>query len=333
MRFMGKVSDAKPHGVDEPRRRCPALTPEQALRLAEEEPLSTLLDSAESLRAARFGNRIELCAIISAKSGNCGMDCRFCSQSSHNSAPSPVFPLLSNTELQRQVDALRQYPVARCGLVTSGVALASGEFEHLLDFIAGRSRNAGQPEPTLCASLGRLPPHNLARLRRAGLSRYHHNLESTEAFYPQLCTTQRRQERMSTVRAARQAGFEICCGGLFGAGETWADRVAFAFELRDAGIDNIPINFLHPHPGTPLSGQPPLCPDEALRIIAVFRHILPEATLRVCGGRILALADREGDLFRAGANALMTGNYLTTKGRGVSHDLALLERLGLEPAP
>lgn len=307
-------------------------SPEEALRLALHEPLPALLDSADRLRRARFSNTVELCAIINAKSGNCGMNCRFCSQSSHSATDAEIFPLLGDAELRRHVDALRPYPVKRCGIVTSGAALAGGELDRLLEYIGGQEREAPRDGPTLCASLGRLPLRDMDRLRRAGLGRYHHNLESSEAFYPGLCTTQRWQDRAATVRAAREAGLEVCCGGLFGAGESWADRVAFAFELDGLGVDNVPINFLHPHPGTPLAAQPLLSPEEALRIVAVFRHILPAATLRICGGRATVLADSEDELFHAGANALMTGNYLTTKGQGVEHDLAMLARLGLEPA-
>lgn len=307
-------------------------SPEKALRLALHEPLPALLDSAEGLRQARFGNKVELCAIINAKSGNCGMNCRFCSQSSHSTTNVDTFPLLGDAELRRHVDALRPYPVKRCGIVTSGAALAGGELDRLIGYIGEQNREAPQGGLTLCASLGRLPLRDLARLRRAGLGRYHHNLESSEGFYPSLCTTQRWQDRAATVRAAKEAGLEVCCGGLFGTGESWADRVAFAFELHGLGVDNIPINFLHPHPGTPLAAQSLLSPEEALRIVAVFRHILPSATLRICGGRTTVLAGREDELFRAGANALMTGNYLTTKGQGVEHDLAMLARLGLEAA-
>ena len=325
-----RTSDrARPHSTGA---STPACTAQQALHLALHEPLPALLAAANTLRATRFGNTVELCAIINAKSGNCGMDCRFCSQSSHNTTQVETFPLLSDAELQRHVDALRRYPVVRCGIVTSGGALAGGELDRLLGYIKGHQQQAPHSSPRLCASLGRLPLQDLARLRQAGLDRYHHNLESAEAFYPSLCTTQRWQDRAATVRAAKDAGLDVCCGGLFGLGESWQQRIAFAFELQALGITNIPINFLHPHPGTPLSAQPPLEADEALRIVAVFRHILPGATLRVCGGRTTVLADREEELFYAGANALMTGNYLTTKGQGVEHDLAMLQRLGLEAA-
>ncbi len=302
---------------------------EEALYLAEHKELKPLLESANKIREAHFGNKIELCAIINARSGNCGMDCRFCSQSSHNNSEVPSFPLLTDSELHSRVASLAPYPVLRCGIVTSGGALAGTEFTRLLRYIA---EQPATNRPRLCASLGRLPKNNLEQLRAAGLERYHHNLESSENFYPNLCTTQRWQDRAATVLAAKQAGLEICCGGLFGTGENWNDRVDFAFELRGLGVDNIPLNFLYPHQGTPLAGQAVLSANEALRIIALFRHILPTATLRVCGGRTVVFAGREDEIFSAGANALMTGNYLTTTGQGLEHDLEMLARLGLSVA-
>lgn len=302
---------------------------DEALYFAEQKDLNQLMESANKLRKAYFGNKIELCAIINARSGNCGMDCRFCSQSSHNSSEIQHFPLLSDSELHSRVTSLTPYPVLRCGIVTSGGALAGEEFQRLLRYI---SEQPPANRPRLCASLGRLPQNNLEELYAAGLKRYHHNLESSEKFYPSLCTTQRWQDRAATVRAAKQAGLEVCCGGLFGTGESWNDRIDFAFELRELGVDNIPLNFLYPHPGTPLAGQAILSADEALRIIALFRHILPAATLRICGGRTIVFADREDEIFSAGANALMTGNYLTTTGQGIEHDIEMLSRLGLRVA-
>lgn len=286
-----------------------------------------LFASATALRHAAFGSRIELCAIINARSGNCNMDCRFCSQSRHNSSAIEVFPLLSAVQLRESIDALASSPVRHIGIVTSGGALGAQELMRIIQVLqdlpdALRAR--------VCGSLGRLPLESLLALREAGMERFHHNLESDASYYPQVCTTQTWQERLNTVHRARQAGLENCSGGLFGLGESWQQRITFAMRLRDEGITHIPLNFLHPHEGTPLYGTAPLTAAEALRCIALWRHILPHATLRVCGGRPRILGARQHEIFAAGANALMTGNYLTTAGKSLEADVHMIAGQGLE---
>lgn len=292
-------------------------------------PESEVFASATYLRERAFGNRIEACFIINAKSGNCGMNCRFCSQSAHNSTPVETYPFLGREKLDAVVSEWEPYPVGRCGVVTSGGALSDDDVEELARFIESRRGKSG---PTICGSLGRLKHKALQRLKEAGMTRLHHNLETSESFYPSVCTTQAWRDRLDTVREAVAAGLEVCTGGLFGLGETWEDRIDFAAFLKEEGIRNIPINFLYPHPGTPLGSRPVMEPEEALRIVSLLRHMLPEATLRVCGGRVSVLGERQYDIFAAGANAFMTGNYLTIAGQNVQTDMARIEQLGLEMA-
>ncbi len=287
-----------------------------------------LFSSATALRQKAFGNGVELCAIINARSGQCTMDCAFCSQSKHHQVQAvPTFPLLSTAALQERLDILSDYPLRRVGIVTSGGALHAEDVQSLMTTL---ERMPKHWQGRLCGSLGRLPALALTQLAKAGLTRYHHNLESSEAFYPHICTTQTWQERCATVMRAQTAGLQCCVGGLFGLGESWEDRIDFAFALRDLGIEHVPINFLHAHAGTPLAHRPPLSTAEALRIIALFRHVLPTATLRICGGRPGTLGERQSHIFAAGANALMTGDYLTTKGKGIEDDCRMIEALGLE---
>lgn len=295
-----------------------------------QQPLAALCAAATTLRERVFGTRVSLCAIINAKSGNCGMDCRFCSQSGHYVAQIETFPMLTRTALLERITALAEYPIRHCGLVASGGALHAADLDVVRE-VLGAERVADRP--LLCASLGRLGEAELAALRGAGLARYHHNLETSETYYPHICTTQTWQDRLATVKRAQAIGMEVCCGGLFGMGESWDDRIAFALRLKREGVREIPLNFLHPHPGTPLGNRPVLEVDEALRVIALFRHLLPEATLRICGGRAKVFGARQDEVFAAGANALMTGDYLTTKGQGVRDDLTMLERLGLTVTP
>lgn len=301
-------------------------TPAQALALLSL-PQGELFARATALREASFGRNIVLCAIINAKSGNCSMDCRFCSQSRHNHTPIEVFPLLPDSELRERILQLAALPVARIGVVTSGSALSGGELQRLCNVVASL------PEPVrqrVCASLGKLAADDFSSLSRAGLTRFHHNMETSRDYYASVCTTQTWEQRRDTVRRAGESGLSVCSGGLFGLGESWEDRVDFAFSLREMGVEHVPMNFLHPHPRTPLAGQQPLSADEALSIIALFRHILPEATLRICGGRPLVLGDRQNEVFAAGANAMMTGDYLTTHGQTIKHDLEMIAALGLE---
>lgn len=301
-------------------------TPEQAFSLLEL-PDEALFAGADRLRRAAFGKRVSLCAIINARSGDCGMDCRFCSQSLHNQTPIAAFPLLEPVVLHRRILDLARWPVRHIGIVTSGGALQQEELEQVLDVLRQLPEAVRR---RVCTSFGRLAPDALQTLAREGVRRFHHNLETSRSFYPRICTTQRWEQRYATAQHVRAAGLSVCTGGLFGLGESWGDRIELAFSLRELGVDSVPINFLHPHPQTPLADRPPLAADEALRIIALFRHILPDTTLRICGGRPETLGDRQADIFRAGANALMTGDYLTTHGCAVEQDCALIAAAGLE---
>ncbi len=303
-----------------------AENPAEALKLVSLSEQELFAGSAR-LRRAAFGNRVTLCAIINARSGNCGMDCRFCSQSRHNHTPIETFPLLPDEELRGRILALAAQPVARIGVVTSGGALSGAEFDRLLGVLRSLPDHALK---RVCASLGKLSAVQLAQLAEVGLDRYHHNLETSRQYYPHICTTQTWDQRKATVERVRDAGMTTCTGGLFGLGESWNDRIEFAFALKALGVRHVPMNFLHPHPETPLARKEPLTAAEALRIVAVFRHILPTATLRICGGRPLVLGARQKEIFAAGANALMTGDYLTTQGRGLADDLAMIDSLGLE---
>lgn len=304
-------------------------SPEEARWLLTQ-PEAELFAAATRIRTARFGNRIQLCSIINAKNGHCDMDCRFCSQSSHSSTRIDPYPLLDIQTLETKIGALIDGGTRRCGVVTSGGKLSNQE----IGVLAEAARNLSQEHPApLCASLGRLNSAEFEVLREAGITRYHHNLETSEAFYPKVCTTQSWRKRADTVRMAQEAGMEVCCGGLFGLGESWNDRIDLAITLRDLRIVHVPINFLCPHEGTPFGNHSLLDASEALRIIAVYRFILPLATLRVCGGRPQVLGDRAAEIFAAGANGLMTGDYLTVAGSLYETDLEMIRRLGLQIDP
>ena len=290
-------------------------------------PLGDLLRGAEALRKRRSGGRVALCAIMNARSGLCGEDCAFCAQSSRRATGAPIYPMRGVKEILAASQRARAAGAARFGIVASGRAAAPGDLEIVCAAVKA-IRRAGRIAP--CASLGALDERAAGRLKRAGLSHYHHNLETSAGFFPSLCTTHRWADRVRTVRAARRAGLRACSGGIFGAGETWGDRVELALALRRLGVDSVPINFLMPVPGTPLAGARPLGAREALRIIALFRFILPLAEIRVAAGRGTVLGEGQGAIFAAGADAMMIGDYLTVKGRDPREDIRMLRRLGLE---
>lgn len=290
-------------------------------------PLDDLLMGADALRCARAGARVTLCAIINARSGLCGEDCSFCAQSARHTAGAPVYPMRGVADILAAARRARAMKAARFGIVTSGRAAGRGDVGKACDAVRALRRMGGIIP---CASLGEIGEADARRLRRAGLSRYHHNLETSRRFFSSICATHRWADRVRTVRAARRAGLQVCAGGIFGLGETWGDRVDLALALRRLGVDSVPINFLMPVRGTPLEGRRPLRASEALRIIAVFRFVLPRAEIRVAGGRGTVFGATQERIFAAGADAMMVGDYLTAKGLKPRDDLRMLRRLGLE---
>ena len=292
-------------------------------------PLSGLLALTDRLRREHSGNRIRLCSIVNARSGSCSEDCSFCAQSAHHAASVKRYPLLDARALSEAAGKAEAAGAGEFSIVTSGATLRSEEEFRVLEEALGRIGASGNLQR--CASLGRLSPAQLKRLKDAGLECYHHNLEASRDFFPEICTTHSRQERVEMLRSARQAGFRVCSGGIFGMGEKDADRAALALELKELGVDSIPLNFLQPIPGTPLEKCRHLTPETCLRIIAMFRLVLPDKDIVVCGGREYNLRELQPLIFWAGANGILTGNYLTTPGRDTGTDLKMLEDLGFEP--
>ncbi|MCX7988124.1 MAG: biotin synthase BioB [Thermodesulfovibrio sp.] len=284
-----------------------------------------LLYEANSLREKYKGKRVELCAIINAKSGRCSEDCVFCAQSSRYKTNSPVYPLINKDEILEKAKEAKKYKVKRFSIVISGKKSSNKELKKIAQYIEEIKKIGIHT----CASLGLLEYDEICYLRDKGLERLHCNIETSERFFNKICTTHKFSDKIKTIDYAKRAGLSICSGGIFGMGESWIDRIDMANFLRDLNVDSVPINFLTPIVGTPLEKEKPLKPMEALRIIALFRVILPDKDIRICGGRPL-LKDFSSWIFIAGANALMTGNYLTTSGRHYSDDLSFLENHGLE---
>ena len=285
------------------------------------------LTEAARRREAHFGRQVSFCVIINAKSGLCSEDCAFCAQAAAARTQAPRYPLLAPERLVAAAQDAAQAGAARFSLVTSGRGILSAQDQSaILEAVALIRRTTPLK---VCASLGIVSRGFLGELKDAGLFRYHHNLETAASHFPNICTTHTYAERLATAQAARQAGLSLCAGGILGLGETVAQRWELAQALSDLEVDAIPLNFLHPLPGTRLADRPLLSPLEALRIIAAFRLRFPDRTIIICGGRQATLRSLGPLIFTAGANAVMTGDYLTTKGRLPEDDRDMLADLGL----
>lgn len=288
-----------------------------------------LIQAANTLTRRYFGNKISMCAIYAAKTGPCSGDCAFCAQSAHHNCDvaSVEISALNENEILENAKELWQSGVNRYSLVTSGENLTDAEFDRILSIFQRLNR---ETEINLCASLGSLTLDRAARLKSVGVSRYHHNIETSRSYFPQICSTHSYKDKINTIDIARQTGMEICCGGIIAMGETPAQRVEMAFALKELNMDCVPINILNPIQGTRLECQKPLNVDEILRTIAVFRLILPDKVLKFAGGREKALGDMEYSGYVAGINSLIVGNYLTTPGKSVNQEIQNLEVAGYE---
>lgn len=305
------------------------ITSSQGLAILRTSPekMPELLAQTQSLRLEKFGNRVALCAIANIKSGNCSENCAFCAQSVHHAVPqTAIYPL--SREKIRQFPYAVQVPLKNFGWVTSGCRLSSQEVAILADELQTLRLKAGE-RPFWCASLGCLSRDDLKILKEAGVRRFHHNLETARSFFPSICTTHPYDERIQTVRNAQSVGLEVCCGGIFGLGETLEQRVELALTLAELEVEEIPLNFLVPIPGTPLENRPSVPPLDILRTVALFRIACPESGIRICAGRS-TMGPLQALLFYAGANGLMVGDLLTTPGNIQDADLAMLHDLGLE---
>jgi biotin synthase len=289
-------------------------------------PLYELLFWANEIRTKFKKDKVDACAIINAKSGRCPEDCKFCAQSAHYSTTITSYPLVEEERILEGAHYAGKIKATRFGIVTSGRKLSEVEIDKICKAIKRLSRVSSIIP---CASLGKLTIDYGDRLKEAGLKRYHHNLETSENFFPKVCTTHSYSERVSTIKIAKEAGFEICSGGIFGIGETWEDRLELAMKLRELDVNSIPLNFLNPVHGTPFDKHKLLPPLEALRIIAIFRFVHPKREIRICGGREVTLRQLQSWMFYAGADGIIIGNYLTTMGRAPEEDIELIKDLGL----
>ena len=284
-----------------------------------------LFAEASRIREQFHGTVVHLCSIINAKSGRCAENCAFCAQSAHHDTGAPVYALVDEDEMVRCAVLAEQNGAGCYGIVTSGTRIHAGDELDRVCRAVSRIKSETGISPS--CSLGILDEQTALRLKQAGMETYHHNLETARSFFSQICTTHDYEDDVDTIRAAKKAGLRVCCGGIFGLGETLAQRIEMALTLRELDVDSIPLNFLNPVAGTRLENADNLTPLESLTIIAIYRFLLPGKRLSVCGGREKNLRELQSWMFLAGADGTMTGNYLTTPGRPPELDQQMLKDL------
>ncbi|MBJ6723862.1 biotin synthase BioB [Geomesophilobacter sediminis] len=306
-----------------------SLSYEEAVRLTEVEgpQVFDLFRAASRVKEKFVGPKVHLCSIINAKSGRCAENCAFCAQSAHHTTDAPVYPLVDGAQILEQARQAEKQGSACFGIITSGTTVKGQELERILEALR-QIRKETTIHPS--CSLGIIDEETARALKEAGMDTYHHNLETAESFFPSICTTHEYREDVETVRAVKRAGVKVCSGGIFGMGETPAQRVEMALTLKELDVDSVPMNFLNPIEGTRLEKAANLTPMECLKTIAIYRLILPDKRITICGGREKNLRDLQSWIFFAGANGTMIGNYLTTMGRSVEVDLKMFQDLGLE---
>ena len=310
----------------------PLITRVQATRLGEIEDhaeIEALVQRAWEARVQRFEDSTDMCSLVNAKSGGCAEDCGFCAQSRFAEAETPMHAMMSPEQILEHARAAEAAGAHRFCMVTQGQGLSKRDFERILQ---GARLVAEQTNLKRCASIGHMSPERAQALREAGIQRVHHNVETAESYYDEVSSTVRYEGRIRTIQAVREAGLETCVGGILNLGESREQRVEMAFELAAIDPTSVPINLLNPRPGTKFGDREPIDPWEAVKWIAIFRLILPEALFRLCGGRVENLGELQPLAVKAGLNGVMMGNFLTTLGSEPDEDRAMFEELGLNVA-
>lgn len=286
-----------------------------------------LIAYASQIREHFKGKKVSLCAIVNAKSGLCPENCKFCAQSIHHGTDAPVYPLISPDEIIEKGRSAFEAGARYFGIVTSGTRINKQEE---WDAIYRAIADLNEMGIRSCGSLGMLDHEMAVNLKKAGLFRYHHNLETSRSFFDSICSTHAYDEDVKTVKTAKRAGLSVCSGGIIGLGEKMEQRIELAMTLRELDIDSVPLNILNPIKGTPLAGTEPLSPIEILLTIAIYRFIMPDKDIKLCGGKERNLRQLLPFAVIAGCNSFMTGNYLTTPGRNTENDLEMITDLGCE---
>ncbi|WP_191015736.1 biotin synthase BioB [Treponema zioleckii] len=288
--------------------------------------LNELCSGADLIRKHFSGNHVDLCSIINGRGGHCGENCKFCAQSAHNNTGCDVHGFLNEDTIFKAAKKNADAGVHRFGIVCAGRSVAGEDFEKA---ISAFKKMHSELKIKLCASMGFLTQEQLEKLVEAGVTSYHHNIETSKRNFPNICTSHTYEMKIETIKMAQKAGLNVCSGGIIGMGETFEDRIDMALSLSELGIKSIPLNALMAIPGTPYENIVPLTEDEILRTVAMFRFINPEANIRLAAGRKL-LSNSGEKAFNSGASASITGDMLTTCGTTTKDDKELLLKLGRE---
>lgn len=304
-------------------------------RLTKEDDLSVLLTAdldelctgADKIREKLCGSKVDLCSIINGRGGRCSENCKFCAQSAHHNTDCEEYGFLEQKTFMEGCAYASEQGVNRYSIVTAGRTMEGEDLEKAI--AAYQAMHEAYPDMILCASHGLVKGEDLKRMKEAGVTMYHSNVETSEHFFPEICTTHTYEDKLNEIRLAKEAGMEVCSGGIFGMGETWQDRLDMAALLAELQVNSIPLNFLLPIKGTPLEDREKLTQEEIIRIVAIFRYLNPTAFIRIAAGR--SYFEQGGEvLFRAGANATLTGDMLTTVGNNIAQDRDMLGRLGFQ---
>ena len=293
-----------------------------------EKPLDELIEISNSITKENFSNTVEACSIISAKTGACSENCKYCAQSKHNHAEIECHPLLDVETVKKAALSAKENGASRFCIVTSGRAPQGKDFEKILEMIKAVASIDGLH---CCASLGLLTEEQIAQIKEAGVERFNHNITTSENYHKEICTTHNFSDRVNTVKMIQKHGMEACCGVIIGMGESREDRIDMALSLKELNPKTVPINFLNPIKGTPLENfEDKIDEEEILKTICIFRIILPNALLRYAGGRTTRLSKMNQKLgMIAGINSVLVGNYLTTCGSKSEEDKEMFKELDL----
>ena len=285
-----------------------------------------LFEGASMIREALCGNKVDLCTIINGRSGGCSENCKFCAQSAHNHTGIKEYEFLDPDVILEDCKKNEANGVHRYSIVTAGRTLTGKDFDKAIEAYKKMHKECNIK---LCASHGLLTEEEFIRLKEAGVSMYHTNIETSKRNFPNVCTTHTYEDKLREISLAKKAGLRVCSGGIIGMGETWNDRIDMAVSLSELQVDSIPINALKPIKGTPYENLEPLSESDILRTIAIFRYINPTAYIRMAAGRNY-FKDGGTKIFLSGANATITGDMLTTVGNNTVQDKKMLTKLGFD---
>ncbi len=300
---------------------------EEAERLLATKDIATLADCANTITRKFNGDVVDVEALLNAKSGRCPEDCSFCAQSTFYETGINKYPLLPKEEVVEQAQHAKDDGATSFCLVCAYRAAPDKDFDQLCDTITAIKKQVGTE---VNVSLGFMTLERARKLKSLGVKRYNHNLEAAESYFSKICSTHEFQDRVNTARIVKEAGLELCCGGIIGMGESARQRLELGFSIAALNPDEVPINILIGRQGTPLEGYDPIQPEDAIKTIAVWRFIIPKTILKIAGGREVHLEDQGKLALKAGANGIITGGYLTTGGNRAEKDLAMIKEIGLQ---